>query len=67
MRIDFNQRGSWRKGPDFDERDMELVQEAAARLADFSDCKLRVVGDIGEVVAYRDFGGSWYVAKGGRA
>ena len=21
MRLDFNQHGSWRKGPDFDERD----------------------------------------------
>lgn len=59
MRIDFNQKGSWRKGPEFDERDQELVKEAAAKLADMTDAKLRIVGEIGEVVSYRDPGEAW--------
>ena len=59
MRIDFNQKGSWRKGPEFDQRDAWRVQDAAARLADFANCKLRLIGDAGEVLAYRDRSGEW--------
>lgn len=59
MRIDFNQKGSWRKGPEFDERDSELVKDAAEKLADLTDADLRIVGESGEVVAYRDAGSSW--------
>lgn len=59
MRIDFNQSGSWRKGPDFDERDIELVKEAAARFADLAGAKLRIVGESGEVCYYRDAEFAW--------
>lgn len=59
MRIDFNQSGSWRKGPDFDERDIELVKEAAARFADLVGAKLRIIGESGEVFAYRDAEFAW--------
>lgn len=59
MRLDFNQKGSWRKGPEFDERDMALVQEAGERLAEMTDAKLRIVGESGEVVSYRDPGEGW--------
>jgi hypothetical protein len=59
MRIDFNQKGSWRKGPEFDERDTALVKDSAEKLADLTDADLRIVGEIGEVVAYRDAGAGW--------
>lgn len=59
MRLDFNQKGSWRKGPEFDERDQPLVMEAGERLADLTDAKLRIVGESGEVVSYRDPGEGW--------
>lgn len=59
MRMDFNQKGSWRKGPEFDERDSELVKDAAERLADLTNADLRMVGESGEIVAYRDAGCGW--------
>lgn len=59
MRIDFNQKGSWRKGPEFDERESELVKGAAEKLADLTDADLRIVGESGEVVAWRDIGEGW--------
>lgn len=64
MRLDFNQRGSWRNGPEFSERDQQQVKEGAAWLADLCDAKLRIVGDNGEVVAYRDAAGNgWRESK----
>lgn len=59
MRIDFNQKGSWRKGPEFAEEDIEPVKDRAARLADLTNSDLRIVGDSGEVVSYRDPGKGW--------
>ncbi len=59
MRLDFNQHGSWRKGPDFDELDLNLVMEDSAKLADMILAKLRIVGEIGEVLWYRDPGWDW--------
>lgn len=59
MRLDFNQKGSWRKGPEFDERDMALVREAGERLADLSGANLRIIGEVGEVVSYRDPHEGW--------
>jgi len=59
MRLDFNQNGSWRKGPDFDELDMEIVTHAAETLADMTDSKLRIIGESGEVCSYRDAGCGW--------
>ncbi len=63
MRIDFNQMGSWRKGPQFDERDSELVKDAAEKLADLTTADLRIVGESGEVVASRDAGCGWRAAN----
>jgi hypothetical protein len=63
MRIDFNQSGSWRKGPDFDERDMEIVTSAAEKLADLTDSKLRIIGESGEVCSYRDVSCGWRANK----
>lgn len=65
MRLDFNQHGSWRKGPDFDQRIGHLVQDVAARLADLVGSRLRIVGEAGEVECYRDVGGKW--RKAGKA
>lgn len=64
MRIDFNQRGSWRKGPEFDARDIDQVKPAAAALADLTGAKLRIVGSIVGVadqvlLSYRDAGFAW--------
>ena len=59
MRVDFNQKGSWRKGPEFAEEDIELVKDRAERLADLTDSDLRIVGDSSEVVSYRDAGCCW--------
>ncbi len=67
MRIDFNQKGGWRNGPEFAARDQQAVKEGAAWLADLTNAKLRVVGEAGEVVCYRDPGEAWRENTRGQA
>lgn len=59
MRLDFNQKGSWRKGPEFDGYGWVNVMKAGERLADLTDAKLRMINDAGEVCGYRDPGKGW--------
>lgn len=59
MRIDFNQRGSWRKGIDLPESGLAYVVTQLERVADMANIALRLVNDAGEVVRYRDPNGVW--------
>lgn len=69
VRLDFNQHGSWRKGPDFSEANEQMIMDAAADLADLLDAKLRIVitGPREQVLWYRDPGGFEWRKAGGAA
>ena len=60
MRLDFNQKGSWKHALTFDERDQVFIEEDAAKLASTVECKARIIGEIGEVVSYFEPGRGWY-------
>ena len=66
MRIDFNQKGSWRKGVDFGDVNEGYVMDLAAQLALCADAKLRIVaGDM--ITWYWDPYKEWHrPQKGGR-
>lgn len=60
MRLDFNSKGSWKHALNFDERDIDLVQDKAGPLAALCDAKARIVGEVGEVCFYYEEGRGWY-------
>lgn len=63
MRIDFNSKGSWRHALNFDERDIDLVKDAAKVLALMGSAKARIVGESGEICFYYEEGRGWYAPE----
>lgn len=60
LRIDFNQKGSWRKGPDLPDLDEVYMRKVAEEFALMVGAKLRFVDSTGHVYAYwADDGLGW--------
>lgn len=59
MKLQFNQSGAWRNGPDFDATTIEAVKHHASILADITGAKLRILNDHGQVELYYTSADYW--------